>query len=113
MISPFRLLCKNSVWCRFLHFGEQLRNPVSEDIVFQAVCVNLRRKLWKLLEQLSSNLTDTVVSRVVREFRCPREPFEPFVVLDLPVLPFPQYKLHQFTYEGEIFGFRWKRGLQE
>ncbi|CAN6697427.1 unnamed protein product [Malus baccata var. baccata] len=55
--------------CRGLHASKHFSPPNSDNIVFKAVCVNLRQRRWKLLEQISHCLTSSLVSRVVREFR--------------------------------------------
>ncbi|KAA8520070.1 hypothetical protein F0562_014326 [Nyssa sinensis] len=54
---------------RGFHVGKHFSNPSTEDIVFKAICVNLRQRKWKLVDQMSSSLTDSIVSRVIREFR--------------------------------------------
>ncbi|GER44931.1 pentatricopeptide repeat-containing protein [Striga asiatica] len=51
---------------RGLHFGRKFG---AEDIIFKAVSVNIRQRKWKFLDQLSSKLTESVVSRVFREFQ--------------------------------------------
>lgn len=50
--------------------GKHFKHPNPEDIVFNSICVNLRQRKWKSLDQiLSSNLTDSLVNRVVSQFR--------------------------------------------
>ncbi|CAN6566961.1 unnamed protein product [Malus baccata var. baccata] len=55
--------------CRGLHASKQFSPPNSDNIVFEAICVNLRQRRWKFLDQISPTLTGSLVSRVVREFR--------------------------------------------
>ncbi|KAM1251825.1 hypothetical protein ACFX2J_039904 [Malus domestica] len=55
--------------CRGLHASKQFLPPNSDNIVFEAICVNLRQRRWKFLDQISPTLTGSLVSRVVREFR--------------------------------------------
>ncbi|XP_060973146.1 pentatricopeptide repeat-containing protein At1g11710, mitochondrial isoform X4 [Cannabis sativa] len=56
---------------RGFHLGKQFKNPTAtaEDIVFRAICVNVKQKKWKFLEQITPSLTDSLVSRVLREFQ--------------------------------------------
>ncbi|KAL0398769.1 UNVERIFIED_CONTAM: ATP synthase gamma chain, chloroplastic [Sesamum radiatum] len=54
---------------RGLHFAKQSTRPSAEDIIFRAVCVNIRQKKWKFLDQLSSSLTNSLLSRVFLEFQ--------------------------------------------
>ncbi|TQD71231.1 hypothetical protein C1H46_043241 [Malus baccata] len=55
--------------CRGLHASKQFSPPNSDNIVFKAICVNLRQRRWKFLDQISPTLTSSLVGRVVREFR--------------------------------------------
>ncbi|KAM2263885.1 hypothetical protein ACFXTI_040121 [Malus domestica] len=55
--------------CRGLHASKQFSPPNSDNIVFEAICVNLRQRRWKFLDQISPTLTGSLVSHVVREFR--------------------------------------------
>ncbi|KAL3627486.1 hypothetical protein CASFOL_028849 [Castilleja foliolosa] len=57
------------LFVRALHIGPKLASPGAEDILFKALCVNIRQKKWKILNQLSSNLTNTLLSRIFREFQ--------------------------------------------
>lgn len=59
----------NSPLSRAFHVGKQFANPSTEDIVFRAICVNLRQRKWKILEQMAPSLTNSLVNRVVSEFR--------------------------------------------
>lgn len=54
---------------RGLHLGKQFSCPNSEDIVFRAICVNLKHRRWKFLDQVFPSLTNALVSRVVGEFQ--------------------------------------------
>ncbi|XP_020967175.1 pentatricopeptide repeat-containing protein At1g11710, mitochondrial-like isoform X3 [Arachis ipaensis] len=54
---------------RAFHAGKRFLNPSSGDIVFKAICVNLKRKRWSVLERLSPKLTSSLVSQVVCEFQ--------------------------------------------
>ncbi|KAK2644491.1 hypothetical protein Ddye_019686 [Dipteronia dyeriana] len=62
-------LLKNSFLSRAFHVGRHFANPSREDIVFRAICVNLRQRKWKVLDQMAPSLTNSLVSRVVCEFR--------------------------------------------
>nr|XP_029144963.1 pentatricopeptide repeat-containing protein At1g11710, mitochondrial isoform X2 [Arachis hypogaea]XP_029144964.1 pentatricopeptide repeat-containing protein At1g11710, mitochondrial isoform X2 [Arachis hypogaea]XP_029144965.1 pentatricopeptide repeat-containing protein At1g11710, mitochondrial isoform X2 [Arachis hypogaea] len=54
---------------RAFHAGKRFLNPSSGDIVFKAICVNLKHKRWSVLERLSPKLTSSLVSQVVCEFQ--------------------------------------------
>ena len=54
---------------RGFHVGKQFTNPSTEDIIFKAICVNLRQRRWKFLDQMTTSLTNMIVDRVVWEFR--------------------------------------------
>ncbi|GER52946.1 pentatricopeptide repeat-containing protein [Striga asiatica] len=55
-----------NLFVRGLHFS---KNFGAEDIIFKAVCVNIRQKKWTFLDRLSSELSNSLHSRVIREFR--------------------------------------------
>ncbi|KAJ6978469.1 hypothetical protein NC653_026776 [Populus alba x Populus x berolinensis] len=59
-------------WCfleRSFHLGKSILNPISEDVVFRAICVNLKQRRWNFLEKNLASLTNALVSRVVCEFQ--------------------------------------------
>ncbi|KAJ6978518.1 hypothetical protein NC653_026821 [Populus alba x Populus x berolinensis] len=59
-------------WCfleRSFHLGKSISNPISEDVVFRAICVNLKQRRWNFLEKNLASLTNALVSRVVCEFQ--------------------------------------------
>ncbi|KAI3789565.1 hypothetical protein L2E82_02365 [Cichorium intybus] len=61
---------RSNLSARSVHFGKHFHHPNPEDIAFSSICVNLRQRKWKFLDQiLSSNLTNSLVNRVVSEFR--------------------------------------------
>ncbi|KAL4563043.1 hypothetical protein LXL04_027074 [Taraxacum kok-saghyz] len=67
MLLKFR---RSNLSARSVHFGKHFNSLNPEDIAFSSICVHLRQRKWKLLDQfLSSNLTSSLVSRVVSEFR--------------------------------------------
>ncbi|KAJ4703908.1 Pentatricopeptide repeat [Melia azedarach] len=69
MFSGFCLYKRSSIVSRAFHVGKEFANLSTEDIVFRAVCVNLRQRKWKVLEQMTPSFTNSLVSRVVCEFR--------------------------------------------
>ncbi|XP_071737568.1 uncharacterized protein [Rutidosis leptorrhynchoides] len=61
---------RSHLFARSLHLGKHFKHPDPEDIVFNSICINLRQRKWKSLDQiLSSNLTKSLVNRVVLQFR--------------------------------------------
>ncbi|CAK7351225.1 unnamed protein product [Dovyalis caffra] len=54
---------------RSFHLGNSFLNPSSDDIVFRAICVNLKHRRWNFLEQNLLTLTSPLVSRVVCAFQ--------------------------------------------
>ncbi|CAH8372175.1 unnamed protein product [Eruca vesicaria subsp. sativa] len=54
---------------RSFHVAKKFSNPEPEDILFSALCLNLRQRRWNTLHQLSSTLTNPLVSRVLLQFR--------------------------------------------
>lgn len=38
-------------------------SPGAEDIIFEAICVNISQEKWKFLDQISSRLTTSLCSR--------------------------------------------------
>lgn len=54
---------------RSFHLGKSILNPISEDVVFRAICVNLKQRRWNFLEKNLASLTNALVSRVVCEFQ--------------------------------------------
>nr|QQL93817.1 pentatricopeptide repeat protein [Lycium chinense] len=77
VLSLFGLKRRN-LFVRALHLGKQFTTPNTKEILFKAICVNLRERKWKFLDQMSSSLTNSVLPRVFREFRS-----SPNVVLEL------------------------------
>ncbi|KGN64520.1 hypothetical protein Csa_013473 [Cucumis sativus] len=69
MIFSLLFLRGSSVFRRGFHTGKKLLSPSTEDIICKAICVNLKQRRWKFLEQLSPSLTNSLVCRVIREFR--------------------------------------------
>ncbi|XP_061345531.1 pentatricopeptide repeat-containing protein At1g11710, mitochondrial [Gastrolobium bilobum] len=88
----FWTLFSNKSRCLFFtrafHAGKRFSNPSAEDIVFRAVCVNLKHRRWSVLEQLSPKLTNFVVNRVVCEFQNS-----------------PQLALEFYNWVGELFPY--------
>ncbi|XP_016649616.1 PREDICTED: pentatricopeptide repeat-containing protein At1g11710, mitochondrial isoform X2 [Prunus mume] len=68
-VLSFSLPKTSHLICRGLHLGKQFSSPSSENIIFRAICVNLKQRRWKFLEQIAPTLTNSLVSRVVLEFR--------------------------------------------
>lgn len=60
---------KRDIFVRGFHLGTHFTSPVAEDIIFKAVCVNVKQKKWNFVEQLSSTLTNSFICRVLREFQ--------------------------------------------
>ncbi|XP_073302453.1 uncharacterized protein [Primulina huaijiensis] len=60
---------KRDIFVRGFHLGNHFTSPVAEDIIFKAVCVNVKRKKWNFVDQLSSTLTNSLICRVFREFQ--------------------------------------------
>ncbi|XP_047954890.1 pentatricopeptide repeat-containing protein At1g11710, mitochondrial isoform X2 [Salvia hispanica] len=58
-----------SVLVRGLHFCKKFTPPGAEDIIFKAICVNISQKKWKFLDQVSSSLTTTLLTRIFQELR--------------------------------------------
>ncbi|KAJ0256809.1 Pentatricopeptide repeat-containing protein [Hirschfeldia incana] len=55
---------------RSFHVAKKFSNPPEpEDILFTALCLNLKQRRWNTLHQLSSTLTTPLVSRVLLQFR--------------------------------------------
>jgi len=69
MFLSFCLPKRSTLISRAFHVGKQFSNPNTEDIFFRAICVNLKQRRWKLLEQMSPSLTNSLVCRVIHEFR--------------------------------------------
>ncbi|EPS59350.1 hypothetical protein M569_15456, partial [Genlisea aurea] len=67
-------LCRSrDIFFRGIHSAR----PSAEDIIFKAVCVNLRQRKWNFLIRMSQSLTSSLLSRVLLEFRsCPGLLFE-------------------------------------
>ncbi|XP_023742873.1 pentatricopeptide repeat-containing protein At1g11710, mitochondrial isoform X1 [Lactuca sativa] len=66
----FLKFLRSNLSARSVHFGKHFNLPNPEDIAFNSICVNLRQRKWKFLDQiLSSDLTNSLVNRVVSEFR--------------------------------------------
>ena len=65
LFSPKR----QCLFIRGFHLAKQFANPSAEDIIFKAICVNLRQKKWNLLDKMLPSLTSSVVSRVFHEFQ--------------------------------------------
>ncbi|KAL4398181.1 hypothetical protein S245_002849 [Arachis hypogaea] len=68
ILSFFSSKSRNHL-ARAFHSGKRFLNPSSGDIVFRAICVNLKHRRWSVLERLSPKLTSSLVSRVVCEFQ--------------------------------------------
>ncbi|MED6210959.1 hypothetical protein PIB30_069083 [Stylosanthes scabra] len=68
ILSYFSFKSRNLL-ARAFHAGKRFSNPGSGDIVFRAICVNLKHRRWSVLERLSPKLTSSLVSRVVCEFQ--------------------------------------------
>jgi len=60
---------RTSFLVRCFHVAKKFSNPEPEDILFSALCLNLRQRRWNTLHQFSSSLTNPLISRVLREFR--------------------------------------------
>ncbi|KAA0056855.1 pentatricopeptide repeat-containing protein [Cucumis melo var. makuwa] len=69
MVFSFTFLRGSFVFRRGFRTGKKLLSPSTEDIIYKAICVNLKQRRWKFLEQVSPSLTNSLVCRVVREFR--------------------------------------------
>lgn len=69
MIFSFIFLRRSYVFSQGFHTGKKLLSPSTEDIICKAICVNLKQRRWKFLEQVSPSLTNSLICRVVREFR--------------------------------------------
>ncbi|KAJ0575077.1 putative tetratricopeptide-like helical domain superfamily [Helianthus annuus] len=53
-----------------IHLGKHFKYPNPEDIAFTSISLHLRQRKWNLLDKLlSSNLTNTLVNRLLIEFR--------------------------------------------
>ncbi|KZV37174.1 pentatricopeptide repeat-containing protein mitochondrial [Dorcoceras hygrometricum] len=60
---------RRNIFVKGFHLGNHFTSPIAEDIIFKAVCVNVQRKKWNFVDQLSSTLTNSLIYRVLREFR--------------------------------------------
>ncbi|KAF9672066.1 hypothetical protein SADUNF_Sadunf11G0001900 [Salix dunnii] len=69
MLLSAVLIKRNSFLGRCFHLGNSILNPISEDVVFRAVCVNLKQRRWSFLEKNLPSLTNALVSRVLCEFQ--------------------------------------------
>ncbi|PHT35653.1 hypothetical protein CQW23_23353 [Capsicum baccatum] len=71
-------LKRRNLFIRAIHLGKHFSTPNTEEILFKSICVNLRERKWRFLDQLLPSLKDSVLPRVFHEFRS-----SPNVVLEL------------------------------
>ncbi|KAI3741035.1 hypothetical protein L1987_58700 [Smallanthus sonchifolius] len=61
---------RTNLFARSVHLGKHFKYPHPEDIIFNSLCVSLRQRKWNFLDKIgSSNLTNSIVNRVILEFR--------------------------------------------
>nr|XP_043622281.1 pentatricopeptide repeat-containing protein At1g11710, mitochondrial [Erigeron canadensis] len=70
MFLKFFSTKRSNLFTRSFHVGKSFKVSNPEDIFFHSICINLRQRKWTVLDKLlSSNLTNSLVNRVVSEFR--------------------------------------------
>ncbi|KAK6925240.1 Pentatricopeptide repeat [Dillenia turbinata] len=69
MFGSLRFSGLNFRLIRKFHIGKHFSNPCREEIIFKSVCVNLRQRRWDFLDQVSPNLSNSLVSRVICYFQ--------------------------------------------
>ncbi|CAA7037784.1 unnamed protein product [Microthlaspi erraticum] len=60
---------RTSFLVRCFHAAKRFSNPDPENILFSALCLNLKQRRWNTLNQFSPSLTNPLISRVLRELR--------------------------------------------